>query len=106
MSVSLYPSSTTYYSTYQGVRERKILLRALLDTFIEDPNSYLFGLSGPQSLDSYRLETSSRLRVNQALSPAGYDPNHDELWKEKKNPCPREGMFRGSFARARGRDEG
>jgi hypothetical protein len=26
--------------------------------------------------------------------------------KKKKNPCPREGMFRGSFARARGRDEG
>ncbi len=26
--------------------------------------------------------------------------------KGKKNQCPREGMFRGSFARARGRDEG
>jgi hypothetical protein len=25
---------------------------------------------------------------------------------KKKNQCPREGMFRGSFARARGRDEG
>jgi hypothetical protein len=26
-------------------------------------------------------------------------------WKEK-NQCPREGMFSGSFAKARGRDEG
>jgi hypothetical protein len=26
--------------------------------------------------------------------------------EKKKNQCPREGMFRGSFARARGRDEG
>jgi hypothetical protein len=25
---------------------------------------------------------------------------------KKKNQCPREGMFRGSFVRARGRDEG
>ena len=30
--------------------------------------SYLLGLSGPQLLDSYRLETQSRLGVNQALS--------------------------------------
>jgi hypothetical protein len=28
-------------------------------------------------------------------------------WMEKeKNQCPREGMFSGSFAKARGRDEG
>ncbi len=30
--------------------------------------SYLLGLSGPQSLDSYRVETESRLGSNQALS--------------------------------------
>ncbi len=41
-----------------------------MNTFTEDPNSYLFVLSGPQALDSYRLETPSRLRANQALSPA------------------------------------
>jgi hypothetical protein len=26
--------------------------------------------------------------------------------KKEKNQCPREGMFSGSFAKARGRDEG
>jgi hypothetical protein len=29
-----------------------------------------------------------------------------DAYRKKKNQCPREGMFRGSFARARGRDEG
>ena len=38
-------------------REREIRLRASLDTFIKDQNSYLLGLSGPQPLDSDRLET-------------------------------------------------
>ena len=33
--------------------------------------SYLLGLSGSQSLESYRLETQSRLGVNQTLSLAG-----------------------------------
>ena len=41
-----------------------------MDTFIKDRNRYLFGLSDPQTLDSYRLETQSGLRVNEALSPA------------------------------------
>jgi hypothetical protein len=68
----------------QGVRERKIRLRASLDISIENPNSHLFGLSGPQPLDSYRLETSSRLRANQALSLAGFEPNHDELRYQRK----------------------
>jgi hypothetical protein len=49
--------------------ERRIRLRVLLDTFIKDRNSYLFGLSNPQILDIYRLETPSGLRANQALSP-------------------------------------
>ena len=49
---------------------RKIRLRASFDTFIKDRNSYLFGLSDPQTLDSYRLETPSGLRANETLSPA------------------------------------
>ena len=51
---------------------------------LRNRNSYLFGLSNPQILDSRRLETSSGLRANQALSPAGYEPNHDELRCERK----------------------
>ena len=39
----------------QGVRE--IRLRALFDTFIEDQNSHLFGLSGPQALNSSTRDT-------------------------------------------------
>ena len=39
----------------QGVRE--IRLRALSDTFIEDQNSHLFGLSGPQPLNSSTRDT-------------------------------------------------
>ena len=46
-------------------------------------NTYLLGLSGPQTLDGYRLETRSRLEVNQSLSLTGYDPNHDELWNKQ-----------------------
>ena len=59
--------------------EREIRLRASLDTFIKDQNSYLLGLSGPQPQDSDRLETWSRLGVNSNSSPVGYEPNHDKL---------------------------
>ena len=65
-------SSISYCSSYQGVRDR-IRLRALLDTSIKDRNSHLFGLSDHQTLDSYRLETQSGLRVDEALSPAPLD---------------------------------
>jgi hypothetical protein len=30
----------------------------------------------------------------------------EKEYKKEKNQCPREGMFSGSFAKARGRDEG
>ncbi len=43
---------------------RKILSRTCFDTFIEDQNSHLFELSGPRTLDRYRLETPSGLRAN------------------------------------------
>jgi hypothetical protein len=39
------------------------------------------------SLDSYRLETQSRLGVNQTLSlgqVTSYEPNHDELCYKRK----------------------
>jgi hypothetical protein len=48
--------------------ERKVRLQESLDDFIENRTSYLFGRSGPQTLDSCRLETSIRLRANQVLS--------------------------------------
>ena len=54
--------------------ERETRLQTSLDTFIEGQNSHLLRLSGPQSLDSYRLETSNRLGVNQVLSLTGYVP--------------------------------
>jgi hypothetical protein len=47
-------------------------------------NSYLLGLSGPQPLDSYRLETWIRPGVNSNPSPVGYQPHHDELYYERK----------------------
>jgi hypothetical protein len=43
-----------------------------------------FGLSGPQSLDSSRLETCSRLRVKLTLSVAGYESNYHELHYQRK----------------------
>ena len=55
-----------------------------LDSFIENRTSYLLGLSGPQTLDSYRLETQTRLGANQTLSLTGYEPNHDELRNKRK----------------------
>ena len=73
-----------------------------MDTFIKDQHSYLFGLSDPQTLDSYRLETPSGLRVNEALSPAVYEPNHDELrYERKRKVSTPQGEVRTS-AKARG----
>jgi hypothetical protein len=64
------PSSTSYCSKMSRSEREKDTFTNVIGTFIEDPNSHLFGLSGPQSLDSHRLETYSRLRVNQDLSLA------------------------------------
>ena len=52
---------------------REIRFQTSLDTFIEDQNSHLLGLSGSQPLDSYRLETQIRLGENQTLSLTGYE---------------------------------
>ncbi len=46
--------------------------------------SYLLGLSGSQSLDSYRVETQSRLGSNQSLILTGYETNHDDLRYKRK----------------------
>ena len=50
-----------------------------MDTFIEYQKSHLLGLSGPQPLDSYRLETQIRLGSNQSLSLAMFSPHNHVL---------------------------
>ena len=60
-------------------------------------------LSLPQ-LD--RLFEASFARDESSASNPGVVVIPSQLKKKEKNQCPREGMFPGSFAKARGRDEG
>jgi len=67
---TIYPLHLTMVRTYKLItlhsKETSPKNNLSFDTFIEDQNSHLPGLSGPHPLDSYRLETYSRLRANQA----------------------------------------
>jgi hypothetical protein len=57
-------------------------------------------------LELEHLKIETRLINERFTNVMGECENVVYYEEKKKNPCPREGMFRGSFARARGRDEG
>jgi hypothetical protein len=80
--------SLEFNSNERHTRTQEINYVSSCITLLDSRPRTEFGLSGPQSLDSYRLETCSRLRVKQTLSLTGYEPNHDKLQYQRKcNEC-------------------
>ena len=57
---------TTFGYTQRGEKTRRC--EASFRSLFTGQTTYLLGLSGSQPLDSYRVETQNRLRVNQTLS--------------------------------------
>ena len=68
----VYPGDNEPFTRIQGLNPSSTCIPLQGETSFRSlftgQTSYLLGLSGPHPLDSYRVETQSRLGVNQTLS--------------------------------------